>query len=358
MKKFFIASAVIIVIALGVAVFFMGHQLVPVQKKGPGDGLLIGFSLGTLQEERWQRDRDEFVKQANALGAVVDVESSENNVATQVSQIEGMIVKGVNILVIAPYDATSLTSVVNDAHKAGIKVISYDRLITNTPIDLYVSFDNQKIGEYEAQSVVNALSGKLGKGKPLAIAYIGGSLTDNNAILVKQGAFKVLQPLIDKGEIKIVLDKFTPNWNPENAYKNLKAYLDASGAVDGVVAANDGTAFGSIEALHEHGLDGKVPVSGQDAEISALQRIIAGTQAATVYKPIVEEDAAAVAAAIELAKGEPLSATTTPVNNGVLDVPSVLLPSVEIVTKDNIADTVIKDGYYTTQEIYGSSTHS
>jgi len=317
----------------------------------PGKDILIGYSLATLQEQRWQRDRDDFVQKANELGAVVDAESANNDTKTQISQIKSMIIKGVNVLVITANDAKSLTDVINQAHKAGIKVLAYDRLIINADVDLYVSFDSVKVGEYEAQSIIDALSDKLDKGKKLKIAYIGGSNTDNNAILLKQGSFKVLQPFIDKGEIQIVLDKFTDNWDLENAYKNLKMYLNSSkGALDAVVAANDGTAFGCIQALHEYNLDGKIPVSGQDAELSAIQRIIAGTQTATVYKPITSEAFTAVTSAIQLAKNESII-TTSSTNNGKIDVPSILLPS-KIVTKDNIDSTVVKDGFYTSKEIY------
>jgi D-xylose transport system substrate-binding protein len=318
---------------------------------GTGQNILIGFSMSTLQEERWQIDRTEFLKKANDLGVSVDIQAAGNDAPTQVSQIESMIAKGVNVLVIAPYDASSLTSVINEAHQAGIKVISYDRLITNSSVDLYLSFDNEKVGQYEAQAVVDALSSKLGQGTKLKIAYIGGSLTDNNAILLKKGSYEILQPLIDKGQIEIVVDKFSPDWKPENAYQNLKTYLDSNnGAIDGVVCANDGTAFGAINALKEHSLDGKVPVSGQDAELAACQRIIQGTQTSTVYKPIPKLASAAAELAITFAKGENV-ATNVTVNNGNMDVPSVLLEPIAV-TKKNINDTVIKDGYHSSKDIY------
>jgi len=351
MNKKWLGIIVFLAIVLGGVFLFMKMMPGSPAVIKPQKDILIGFSMGTLQEERWQRDRTEFLKRANELGAVVDLESSDNNTATQISQIEGMIIKGVDVLVIAPYDASSLTDVIDQAHKAGIKVISYDRLITDANVDLYISFDNEKVGEYEAQSVIDALKDKLGKGKMLKIAYIGGAPTDNNSVLLKQGAFKILQPLIDSREIEIVVNKLTQNWDPENAYKNLKAYLDGSnGALDGVVAANDGTAFGSIEALQKYHLDGKVPVSGQDAELSAIQRIIAGTQTATVYKPIPILASTAVDLAIQLVEDKPITATTM-LNNGKIDVPSILLQA-EIVTKSNIDSTVIKDGYYLPEEIY------
>ena len=352
MKKWLWSASVIVLILAIIFIVLNSTSSVPHTVEEPGNGILIGYSLATLQEERWQRDRDDFVQTATDLGAIVDAESANNNTQTQISQIKSMIIKGVNVLVIAPNDAGSLTDVIDQAHKAGIKVIAYDRMITNADTDLYVSFDNEKVGEYEAQSVIDALKGKLGAGKKLKVAYIGGATTDNNALLVKQGSFKVLQPFIDNGEIQIVVNTFTDNWDPANAYKELKTYLDSSnGALDAVVVANDGMAFGCIQALHEHNLDGKVPVSGQDAELSAVQRIIAGTQTATVYKPIILEASTAANFAVQLANNQFVT-TSSAINNGKINVPSILLQA-EIVTKNNIDSTIIKDGFYTSKEVYG-----
>jgi D-xylose transport system substrate-binding protein len=360
-KKLAQGSAALFIIPLaliiiGVVVYFLfGKNLLKTvgttseQSQKP---VVIGFSMGTLQEERWQKDRDEFLKDAKAMKNVsVDIQASNNDAAKQVSQIESMITKGVNVLVIAPYDARSLTKVVDEAHKAGIKVISYDRLIMKSNVDLYLSFDNKKVGEYEAQYVLDAIKDKLGKGTKLKFAYVGGSTTDNNALLLKEGSFKLLQPLIDSGEIEIVMDKFTADWNPENAYKNLKGYLDESnGAIDAVVCANDGTAFGAIKALNEYHLDGKVPVSGQDAELAACQRIIQGTQVATVYKSIPKLAATGIDLAVKFANGEKVQTNVT-VYDGKNEIPSVLLEPIAV-TKANMDSTVIKDGYHTYNEVY------
>jgi len=345
--------AVVGILAVGGVVFYSlrSAQKPSAAVNSGAKQIVIGFSMGTLQEERWQKDRDEFIKQAKVLGVSVDVQGANNDKDKQISQAESMIAKGVNVLVIAPYDATSMAGVISDAHKAGIKVIAYDRLMTNSNVDYYVSFDNEKVGQLEAQSILDSVKDKLGKGNKLKFAYIGGSTTDNNALLLKKGSFNLLQPLIDKGEIEIVVDKFSADWNPDVAYQNLKAYLDSTnGAIDAVVCANDGTAFGAIRALQEHNLAGKIPVSGQDAELAALQRIVLGTQTATVYKPIPKEDAAALDIAIKLANNEKI-ATNAKVNDGKVDVPSVLLSPI-LVTKDNIADTVVKDNYHTSAEIY------
>lgn len=348
MKKIIITATILVLLFSGYYFFFIKTE--NKAKSISSEDILIGFSMGTLQEERWQRDRFEFLKKADELGVVVDLQASDNNTEKQISQIEKMILKGVDVLVVAPYDADSLSSVIEAARKANIKVLSYDRLMTKTHADLYLSFDNEKVGEYEAQAVIDALKDKFTQGKKLKLAYVGGSLTDNNAVLLKKGSFKILQPLIDSGKIEIVFDKFTPNWNPENAYSNFKNYLKSSVEIDGVVAANDGTAFGVIRALQEFKLSGLVPVSGQDAELSALRRIVEGVQIATVYKPIPLLASTAVELAVKLAKGERIDTNQT-VNNGQTDIPAVLL-SATLVTKSNIENTVIKDGYYNYNDIY------
>jgi D-xylose transport system substrate-binding protein len=351
-KKILIGVIVgVIVVALIVGAVFYLPTLQNTTTEKTGEGVFIGFSLGTLQEERWQKDRAAFTAEAERLGAVVDIQGANNDIAQQKAQIRAMIAEGVDVLAIAPYDATSLTDVINEAHAAGIKVISYDRLITQVPTDVYLSFDNEKVGELEAQYVVDAVKDKFKQGSKLKFVYIGGSLTDNNALLLKEGAFKILQPEIDAGNIEIVYNNFTQDWNPEVAYGNMKSYLQkSSGAVDAVVCANDGTAFGAITALGEYNLAGKVPVSGQDAELSACQRVVKGTQIATVYKPIPKLAAEGVKVAIQLAKGEQV-ATNSVVNNGQQDIPSVLLTPIAV-TKENIDDTIIKDGYHKREEVY------
>jgi len=316
-----------------------------------GNGILIGFSIGTFQGERWQRDEIAFLKRADELGVVVDLQLSDNNVKQQISQIDGMILKGVDVLVIAPHDANSLTDVVARAHKAGIKVISYDRLIKNSNVDYYLSFDNVKVGEYQADYILNLFKDKFSKDKKLKFAYVGGATTDNNAILFRNGAFNKLQPKIDSGEIIMVFDQFTKNWDPANSYSNIKEFLAKPGnTIDAVVAANDSTAFGVIKALAEYKLDGKVPVSGQDAELVALQRIVSGTQSMTVYKPTANLASISVDVAIKAAKDEKIITNST-VNDGSRDIPSILLESVPV-DKTNIDSTIVKDGYFTHADIY------
>lgn len=309
----------------------------------PNSNIRIGFALGDLREERWQKDRDLFVAAAKKLGVYTQVESANSNAELQNTQVENLISQGVNVIVIAPYDGEKISGVVELAHKANIKIVAYDRLIKNSDLDFYVSFDNVKVGNMEAQGVTAVKnSGNF--------AYIGGAPTDNNANLLKQGSMEVLNPLIKKGSVKLVIDEFMTDWKPEEAYKTIKNYLSSGKKLDAIVAANDGTAFGAIRALKEYNLDGKIPVSGQDAELSACQRVVQGTQTLTVYKPIPALAEKAAEIAVALARGEvPMSNNKT--NNGKIDVQSFFLDPI-MVTKDNMNETVVKDGFHSKNLIY------
>jgi D-xylose transport system substrate-binding protein len=303
----------------------------------------IGFSLDTLKEERWQRDRDMFVTKAESLGAKVIVQAANGDDALQVSQAESMIAQGVDVLVVVPHNAEATARIVEQAHAKGIKVIAYDRLIKNSDLDLYISFDNVKVGEMQAKAIV----AKVPKGN---YVYIGGGPTDNNALLFKQGAMNILKPLVAKGDIKIVFDQFADEWKPENALKHMENALTANkNDIQAVVAANDGTAGGVIVALTAQKLAGKVPVAGQDAELAALQRIVEGTQTMTVYKQLRMLAETSAQIAVDLAGGK-MPANLQKVNNGKIDVPSLLLEPVAV-DITNIKETVVKDGFHKLEDI-------
>ncbi|NRF95672.1 D-xylose ABC transporter substrate-binding protein [Paenibacillus frigoriresistens] len=314
------------------------------QPKAKSDKIVIGFSMDTLQEERWQRDRDLFVAEAKKLGAEVNVQVANGDDAKQIAQAENLISQGVNVLVVAPHNAEASAEIVDKAHKAGIKVLSYDRLILNSDVDVYVSFDNEKVGELQAKAIVE----KAPKGN---YALIEGADTDNNAHMFKQGQMNILDPLIKKGDIRIVYDQWTKEWSPANALANMENALTANkNKIDAVIAANDGTAGGAIQALTAQGLAGKIPVSGQDAELAASQRIVEGTQTITVYKPVIKMATEAANVAVKLAKGEPVEINTT-VNNKKIDVKSLLLEPVAV-TKENMDSTIIADGYHKKEDVY------
>ncbi len=307
----------------------------------------IGLSIDQTLSDRWQKERAYITEHAAALGATVTSHVAHSDDATQIAQIDSLISQKVDVLMVVAHNAPALIPILAKAHEAGIKVFAYDRLLTNSPdVDFYISFDNVKVGRLEAQGILDLVP----KGN---YAYMGGSPTDNNALLVKKGSMEVLQPKIDDGDIKIVYDAFTKDWNADEAYKNLKGYLATSTTkIDAIVAASDNVSLGAILALQEHGLAGKIPISGQDAEIQALKRIVEGTQTLTVYKKIKAMAYKATEIAIALAKGEPEESNAS-TNNGVIDIPSYLM-DVTLVDKNNIADTVIKDGLYTYEDIYGT----
>lgn len=300
--------------------------------------LKIGLVIDDLRLERWQKDRDIFVKSAEAKGAKVYVQSANGDEQTQISQIENMISRGVNVLVIIPYNGKVLSNVIAEAKQEGIKVLAYDRLINDADLDFYISFDNEKVGELQAKS----LADKLPAGNYF---LMGGSPVDNNAHMFREGQMKVLKPYIESGKIKIVGDQWADGWLPENALKIMENALTANNNhIDAVVASNDATAGGAIQALSAQGLAGKVVISGQDADLAAIKRIMAGTQTMTVYKPITLLAGTAAEIAVELAKGEQPGFDAM-LNNGLKDVPTRMLTPI-MVDKANIETTVIKDGFH------------
>lgn len=314
--------------------------------EGPAENrkIKVGFSMDTLLEERWIKDRDLFKQAVEALGAEVSVMAANGDDAKQIEQAETLIGQGVDILVVVPHDAEAMAAIVGKAHSSGIRVMSYDRLIKNADVDLYVSFDNEKVGELQAEAITKLVP----KGK---YVYIGGADTDNNAHLFKKGVFNVLQPLIDSGDITVVYDQWTTDWTPVNALANMKAALSANGnRIDAVIAANDATAGSVIQALAEQGLAGRIPVAGQDAELAGVQRIVDGTQTMTVYKPIRLLADKAAELAVGLARGENAGASRK-VNNGKIEVPSVLLPPIAV-DRTNIEGTIIADGFHSRTDVY------
>jgi D-xylose transport system substrate-binding protein len=266
--------------------------------------------------------------------------------ATQESQCENLFTQGINVLILAPQDAVAAATIVDKAHAAGVKVISYDRLVMNTANDdVYISFDNVQVGVLQGTWLTTAVP----KGN---YAILSGAPTDNNAKLFKQGAMSIIQPLVDKGDIKIVADQPVVEWKPENAQKIMENALTANkNNIQGILAPNDGTAGGCIQALAAQGLAGKVPITGQDAELAAAQRIVKGTQGMTVFKDTRMLGDAAVEAAKTMFAGQPLAKATQTVNNGTMDVPSILLVPIAV-TKENIDATLIASGYLLKADVY------
>ena len=318
----------------------VGGQLLYAQG---GKQLKIGFSVEAMKGERWQTDLNAFEIRARQLGAQVISSDADGNDDLQFLQVKDMIKAGIKVLVLLPHDTSKASGMVQAAKAAGVKVISYDRLVQNSDVDLYVSFDRVEIGRMQAEYLLNLAP----KGNYVLIA---GSPNDEDAKTLHDEQMNVLRPYVDRGDIKVIADAYTKEWLPSEAYVHMLEAIDSSqGNIAAVLASNDGMAGGAIQALREHNLAGKVPVSGQDADLAAIICIAQGMQAMTVYKSITNEATTAAEQAVHLAKGEKTDADAT-MRNGKINVPTILLKPV-LVTKDNIKSTVVKDGYQTLKDI-------
>ncbi|RKL67109.1 ATPase [Salipaludibacillus neizhouensis] len=306
------------------------------------EDVYVGFAIDTLREERWYRDKEALEKAVEELGGSVKTLAANGNQEVQIQQAQLLINEGVDVLVVVPTDSEGASEIVNLAHDAGIKVISYDRLITGADLDYYLSFDNVKVGELQAQEILNQTE----EGN---FAYVGGAESDNNALLFREGAMNVLKPYLDSGAVNLVYDSYTPGWDPDAARDQLTTFLDSSNSqLDAVIAANDGTAGGVVEAIGNQ--VGEIAISGQDAELDGVQRIVEGTQTMTVYKSIDLIANRAAELAMQIAAGEEIG-TDSLTDNGQIEVPSILLDPIAV-TSDNIEDTIIKEGHLTESEIY------
>jgi D-xylose transport system substrate-binding protein len=306
----------------------------------------VGLSLPTQREERWVKDRKRMEEEARKLGIDLRVQVTDNDAGRQLAQCENLISQGIQVLVLAPHDGSSASVIVEMAARAHVPVISYDRLVTNARADYYyLSFDNLKVGELQGEFIV----GRVPKGNYLVLA---GSPTDNNATLYRQGALRFVQPLVDRGEVHIVMDQPVKDWQPSEAQKLCEQALTANeNHIDAVLAPNDGTAGGCIQALAAQGLAGKVVITGQDAELAAAIRVLQGTQSMTVFKDTRDLGRKAMEMALDLATGKPIETGGRVVNNGRRDVPSVLLPPT-VVTRENLDAVLIGSGYLSKEAIY------
>ncbi len=305
----------------------------------------VGVSLPTQREERWVRDKAKMEQVCRDIGLEFALRVSGNSAALQEQQCDSLIAQGAKVLIVAPQDGKAAAAIVEKSHKAGVKVIAYDRMILGCDVDLYVSFDNLKVGELQGQYITTLVP----KGVYVVLA---GSPDDNNSALFRQGAMKYLQPLIDKKDITVAADRWIQDWRPDEAQRVMAAALtSAKNKINAVLAPNDGIAGGCIAALEAQKLAGKVPVTGQDAEVAAAQRIVKGTQAMTVYKNTRKLGAVAVQAALAMATGQPVAMINGKVNNGKIDVPAILCDPV-LVDKSNIDSALISSDYLKKEDVY------
>ena len=320
---------------------------------GSGTGAASGTIALLLPETKTTRyetaDRPYFEQKFKQLCASCEIlySNADQDAAKQQQQAEAALTKGAKVLVLDPVDGKAAASIVAKAQQQGAKVLSYDRL-TQGNIDAYISFDNERVGTLQGQALLTALGSSASGGN---VVWINGDPTDNNATLFKKGAHGVLD-----GKVTVGKEYDTPEWSPDNAQREMEQAITALGkdTIIGVYAANDGTAGGAIAAMKSAGFATIPPVTGQDAELAAIQRILAGEQYMTVYKAIKPEAEIAAQIAYNLLQGKSpfdgVDADQSTVKNDTKDVPSALLTPV-VVTKDNVKDTVIKDAFHKASDV-------
>ncbi|WEK55963.1 MAG: substrate-binding domain-containing protein [Candidatus Cohnella colombiensis] len=306
----------------------------------------IGFAVSTQQEERWVKEAKYFEDAVKALGGTPIVQFADNDESKQNDQIENMVSQGVDALVIASINGETIGPAVEAAKKAGIPVISYSRLITGVDYDAYIGFDIPGIGRDLARAAI----AKVPTGNYM---LLNGAPVDTVSHTIADGAKEILQPFIDKGEIKIVSEQFTDKWAPENALSGVENSLTQNNnKIDAIISSNDGMAGGAIQALKAQGLAGKTFVTGTDGDIAALQRIAEGTQSMTLLFPSKDMAELAAKAAYEMAetKTTPSNATGE-TDNKFKQVPTIFVSTVTV-TKENINETVIKSGFAKLEDVF------
>jgi len=299
------------------------------------EAIKIGLLMDDFIQERWSKDREIFIKKAKELNAKVITQSSKGDKDLQLTQAREMIDKGIDVLVLVAVDMTAASEIVKIAHQSDVKVIGYDRLIKKCDLDLFVSFDNARIGEMQAGYFVKLIP----KGN---YALIGGPVIDNNSIQIRQGQINILQPFIDKGDIRLVMDKHVNEWDDEQGYKAMLECL-MKNTCHVVLCANDALARGAIKAIEERKLTGTIAVAGQDAEKDALERIVKGTQTITIYKPIETIASNAALLAVKLATESKLNdAGFVTISNDFKMVPTMLFNPM-LVNRETVKMTLSAD---------------
>lgn len=306
-----------------------------------GQKIQIGMSFDSFVIERWQRDRDIFVSAAKELGAEVNVQNANGDLEQQKKQISYFIDKGMDVIVIICIDSEGLSEQVQKAKEAGIKVIAYDRMIMDADIDLYITFDNERVGTMMGQALVdNGLAG----GKVL---MLGGSAVDSNVALVEKGFSKVMED----NQVTILDSMHADGWKAELASAYVYDHMDIVSEADAIMCGNDNLASKVVHALKEKRLAGEIMVAGQDADLEACQRIVEGTQVMTVYKPVEKLARKAAECAVLLAEGRELPEETGTIESGAYEVPYIGLEPISV-DQNNINDVIIGSGFHLKEDVY------
>ena len=311
------------------------------QEGDDGESISIGMSFDSFVIERWVRDRDVFVATAKNLGASVNVQNANGSVKEQISQIEYLISKGIDVLVVIPVDCSSLKEVIGEAKKAGISVISYERLLLDSAADLYISFDNEVVGRLMGQ----ALKDSIPEGGE--IFMLQGPEEDNNVQFVRKG---FLDELEGSG-LEIVYKANCEGWLAEKAAEYLDEALEQYPDVKGIMCGNDDIASQVVRVLTENRMAGKVQVVGQDGDLAACQRIVEGTQTMTAFKSVESLAEAAAEFAVRMAQGDPLNDVTETITDGTNEIPfSMLMPVA--VTGENMDEIIVDGGFHSREDVY------
>ena len=305
-----------------------------------GQKVTIGVSLPTQREEIWVKGKEAMEAEAKRLGVDVKIMLADANVAEQASQVENLLAQGIDVLILAPVDSDAVSTLVDKAKDDNVPVINFARLANKCDVDYYITFDNVRVGELQGEYLLEHLP------EGANIIVMSGAPTDNRAGLFKKGAMNKIEPAVAAGKVKIVAEQAVENWLPENAMKIVEnALTQNQNNIHGILAPNDGTAGGAIQALEAQGLKGRVIVTGQDSEAVAVKRILNGEQSMTIFKDIRELGIASIRAAAKFAakdtEGLVVSGTT---NNGKKDVKTLFIPPT-IIVPDNVRDVLITSGY-------------
>jgi D-xylose transport system substrate-binding protein len=328
----------------------------------PAGKVKVGLSFSDFATERWKNEEVLMRKLLEDKGYEVISQEANHDVKLQNDQIDNMVSQGVKVLLVVAEDGDAAVTAVDKAADAGVKVIAYDRLIKTSKIAAYLSFDNVEVGRQQALGVMKAVDADnwdvAGKGK-MRVIQLAGSPTDNNATLFTKGQTEILQPYVDKGTIEIIAQQGVENWDSTNALKLMENLLTAANNdVDAVVASNDGTALGALQAMKAQGLAGKVPISGQDATADGSNSIVKGELTVSILKDIRNLSPLAITVVDSLVKNGSIAAikklslaelTGDPSKTG--DVPCIFL-AVQQVNQDNLYDLVVKSGFQSYDDVY------
>ncbi len=300
----------------------------------------IGLSFDSYVIERWTRDREVFVSTAQDLGAEVNVQNANGEIEEQISQIEYLIDKHMDVIVIVAVDSEALSDVVRKAKETGIKIVAYDRLVRNANVNLYISFDNEQVGRLMGQALVEQVPDGGN------IVTIFGPTTDHNVVMMEQG----FQDAMKGHNLNVIYSWNAKGWVAEEAYDAMNEAFTNTKDIDGVLCGNDNLATQAVLALAENRMAGEVVVTGQDADLVACQRIVEGTQTMTVYKPVDKLAKAAAEYAVKLAKGEDIGVSEI-LDDGKYAVPYVKLEPIAV-TKENIRKEIIDGGFQKEEDVY------